>query len=138
MNCNTMFFSGHVSKSKNGTGVIVSQNMAKFVAGFNAISDRIITIRIDCNPLPLNIVQIYVPTAESSHEDFTVLLRYSTDNNRQQQNSRRELFIYLFYWFTNNCYINTRLNTTHNVHTRCTILSGKHYMLYNIMLELFF
>ncbi|XP_012552626.1 uncharacterized protein LOC105842911 [Bombyx mori] len=65
-----MFFSGHETESKNGTGILVSRKLRHFVTGCNPINDRIMTIRINGNPLPLNIIQVYAPTAQSTKEDI--------------------------------------------------------------------
>ncbi|XP_062532951.1 craniofacial development protein 2-like [Bombyx mori] len=66
---NTFYFSGHESKSQNGVAIIVSQTFKYAVLGYNAISDRIMTIKLRGNPLPINIVQVYAPTAQSSEEE---------------------------------------------------------------------
>ncbi|XP_037866981.1 uncharacterized protein LOC119628534 [Bombyx mori] len=67
---NTFYFSGHESKSQNGVAIIVSQTFKYAVLGYNAISDRIMTIKLRGNPLPINIVQVYAPTAQSSEEEI--------------------------------------------------------------------
>ncbi|XP_028034121.1 uncharacterized protein LOC114245976 [Bombyx mandarina] len=67
---NTVFFSGHETESKNGVGVIMSRKLVPHITGYNTINDRIMTIRIDSTPIPLNIIQVYSPTAQSSQEDI--------------------------------------------------------------------
>lgn len=39
--------------------VLLSRKLHDFVTGYNPINDRIMTIRINCTPLPVNITQIY-------------------------------------------------------------------------------
>ena len=36
----------------------------------NAITERIISIKMNTKPVPLNIFQVYAPTAESKEEDI--------------------------------------------------------------------
>lgn len=67
---NTVFFSGHETESKNGVGVIMSRKLAPHITSYNTINDRIMTIRIDSTPIPLNIIQVYSPTAQSSQDDI--------------------------------------------------------------------
>lgn len=44
--------------------------MNRFVLGYNPVSDRIITLKLNTKPCLLNIVQIYAPTAQASDEDI--------------------------------------------------------------------
>lgn len=67
---NTLYFSGHDTESKNGVGILLPRKLNNCVLSYNAVNDRIITIKIKCKPLPINIVQIYAPTAQSSEEDI--------------------------------------------------------------------
>ncbi|PZC82714.1 hypothetical protein B5X24_HaOG209812 [Helicoverpa armigera] len=88
---NLMFFSGHETDSKNGVGILVSRRLRKFVTGYNPINDRIMTMRINCTPLPLNIIQIYSPTAQSTKEDIDNF--YGTLQTTVENISKREILI---------------------------------------------
>ena len=37
--------------------------------GFNPVNDRIATIRIQCTPINITVVQVYAPTSSSEEED---------------------------------------------------------------------
>lgn len=88
---NTMFFSGHDTESINGVGLVIPRKICNFVTGYNTVSDRIMTIRINCTPLPLNIVQVYAPTSLSSQEDIDVF--YDALQTTLDGISKREITI---------------------------------------------
>lgn len=74
---NTMYFSGHKDKSIRGVGFLIPPFINKYVLGYQPVSDRIITIKLNTRPQKLNIVQVYAPTENAKDEDidnFYVLL----------------------------------------------------------------
>ncbi|CAB3234790.1 unnamed protein product [Arctia plantaginis] len=66
----TLYFSGREDSSRNGVAIFLSSNMNKFVLGYNPVSDRIISLKLNTKPYLWNIVQIYAPTAQASDEDI--------------------------------------------------------------------
>ncbi|XP_050663868.1 craniofacial development protein 2-like [Leptidea sinapis] len=66
----TLYFSGNDSCSKNGVGFLLPPKMNKYVLGYNPISDKIITMKLNTKPCLLNIVQVYAPTSTASDEDI--------------------------------------------------------------------
>ena len=46
------------------------RKIKKNVIGFNPISDRIITIRIQCKPIHLTFMQLYAPTSTADEEEM--------------------------------------------------------------------
>ena len=51
-----------------GVGLIISNNLRKSVMSYNAVSSRIITIRIKARPAKMSIIQIYAPTLDKDDE----------------------------------------------------------------------
>lgn len=69
-NDNFICFSGNPNESVNGVGFWVARAHVGTILGYKCVSDRIITLRINAIPAPINIVQIYAPTSNS--DDDTV------------------------------------------------------------------
>ena len=93
-----MFPSGYDSYKANGVAIIRHQEIAAAVMGYNAVSDQIISVRIQGRPVNITIIQIYTPTIAAdadSAEDFYSLLWQTVDDNearklpRPQTRSRR-------------------------------------------------
>ena len=66
---NTVYFSGNDSESRNGVAFILPGQTAKAVLGYQAINDRIITVKISSHPININVIQVYAPTAEADEEE---------------------------------------------------------------------
>ncbi|PZC74827.1 hypothetical protein B5X24_HaOG207140 [Helicoverpa armigera] len=92
----TMYFSGAVGESINGVGFIVPPTINKYVTGYNTVSDRIITLRLNAKPMPLNIVQIYAPTAQSSPESIDEF--YATLEATITAIPKREMLVIMGDW----------------------------------------
>ncbi len=70
----TVVYSGKdTGKRERGVGVIMGQEAAKALMGFNPINDRIISVRLRGHPLNVTILQAYAPTGTASDEDRHVL-----------------------------------------------------------------
>lgn len=70
---NRVYFSGNDSSSFSGVAIAIPKKLSNAVLGYNPVSDRIMTIKIDAAPMALNIVQVYAPTGnanENEVEDF--------------------------------------------------------------------
>lgn len=67
---NTVYFSGSGSESRNGVALMISGPTAKAVLGYEAVNDRIITIKIKSRPININVIQVYAPTAELIEEEI--------------------------------------------------------------------
>nr|XP_037868970.1 uncharacterized protein LOC119628928 [Bombyx mori] len=65
---NTMYFSGCEDSSLSGVGIILPPHLNKYVLGYNPVSDRILTMKLNTNPCVLNVIQIYAPTAQAQDE----------------------------------------------------------------------
>ncbi|XP_071963831.1 uncharacterized protein [Antedon mediterranea] len=54
----TVYFSGSDRLRRNGVGFIMSRQSAKSILGYNPISDRIISIRLQAKPINISIIQV--------------------------------------------------------------------------------
>ena len=66
----SVFFSGNDTTRRKGVAFIASKAVAKAVHCFNAINDRIISIRINGGPRSITVVQVYAPTTDATEEDI--------------------------------------------------------------------
>lgn len=46
----------------NGVAMIISKHLIRVAIEYKMKSDRIIDIRLDIRPIPLNLIQVYIPT----------------------------------------------------------------------------
>lgn len=69
-NGNTIIFSSNEDNSRNGVGFVISANTYKYVMAYDAISDRIATIKLKSKPVPLNIIQVYAPTSDYNDQEI--------------------------------------------------------------------
>ena len=65
-----IYYSGDDKKRQHGVGFVVGKNTKKSVLGYNPVSERVITIRLQANPVNFTIVQVYAPT--SAADEATV------------------------------------------------------------------
>ncbi|GFO45275.1 craniofacial development protein 2-like protein [Plakobranchus ocellatus] len=54
----------------NGVAIILDKSMKNSLISYNAVSDRILIIHLDTNPVKTSIIQAYAPT--TSHDDEEV------------------------------------------------------------------
>lgn len=67
---NYVYFSSADQQNFTGVAVIVSEKLQKYVLDFKAISDRIMALKLNARLNPINIVQVYAPTAASGDIDI--------------------------------------------------------------------
>ena len=61
------------NRNYQGVGLIISKNLRKSVMSYNAVSSRIVTIRIKARPANMSIIQIYASTLDKDdevHDEF--------------------------------------------------------------------
>ena len=61
-------------ESQRGVAIILDKEMAKRVPKVDMVSDRIISVKIQADPVDLMIIQVYMPT--SAHDDDEVDVKY--------------------------------------------------------------
>ena len=69
-----MIYSGG-DQRQGGVGLLVSPKIKKAISEVRPVGDRIITMKLDVKPIPVNIIQVYMPT--TSYEDEKVMECYS-------------------------------------------------------------
>ena len=65
----TIIFSGSEKGGERGVAIILDQHHSKCLLSHNAVSDRMVTIKLNTKSAPLNIIQVYAPTSDSEEEE---------------------------------------------------------------------
>ena len=76
---NYIYFSGNAEESVNGVAMIVPKKLQNFVCGYDAVSDRVIHLRLQSSTCILHIIQVYAPT--SIAEENILQSSYTTLDN---------------------------------------------------------
>lgn len=70
------------NKHIHGVGLIVSRRLQDHIINFTPVSERIIVIQLNGNPVNINIVQVYAPTTDAEdaeidqfYNEISVLLK---------------------------------------------------------------
>lgn len=65
-----VYYSGtNTNAHQHGVGIIVHKNVEKHVKSFTPISERTLLLQINASPVPINIIQVYAPTADKTKEE---------------------------------------------------------------------
>ncbi|XP_045458149.1 craniofacial development protein 2-like [Melitaea cinxia] len=88
---NAVYFSGPENGSSRGVAIIVPRSLNKCVIGYEPVSDRIITLKINTIPCKLNNVQVYAPTSQSTEEEVEDF--YDTLTATLKRQPKREISI---------------------------------------------
>ena len=68
----TIMYSGQESGRRSaGVAFMVNSETSRAVLGYNPVSDRVITLRVNAPPVNITFVQVYAPTGASSEEEIT-------------------------------------------------------------------
>ncbi|KAI0241965.1 Craniofacial development protein 2, partial [Lamellibrachia satsuma] len=65
-----VYYCGQDTRRRNGVAFICTDELKRCVLGFNTISDRVITIRLQCKPVNMTVIQIYAPTSTAEDEEI--------------------------------------------------------------------
>ncbi len=87
----TIYYSGSDNKKMSGVGFILARDTAKCVLGYNPISDRLISIRLQAKPVNISIVQVYAPT--STADESTIDSFYQELQDTINRLPRRDIII---------------------------------------------
>ena len=77
-----VYYCGQDTLRRNGVAFICTDEMRRCVMGFNLLSDRIATIRLQCKPVNMTVLQVYAPTStaeEGDMEDFYEKVQHVVD-----------------------------------------------------------
>ena len=87
-----MYYSGMPNgEYRSGVGIVVGPTIAQAVTNFVPVSDRLLLFQIDSKPLPINIIQVYAPTADQEEDEVREL--YAQIEALKKQISKRERLI---------------------------------------------
>ena len=53
---------------QHGVGIMIKKEMDKAVSGCWQLSSRVMLLKLEARPVPLNIIQVYAPTNDHSDE----------------------------------------------------------------------
>ena len=68
----TIMYSGkETGRRSAGVAFIVNSETLRAVLGYNPVSERVITLRVNAKPVIIRFVQVYAPTGASSDEEIT-------------------------------------------------------------------
>ena len=95
-NENMFIFSGKESGGKRGVGFIIEKETAKCVLGYDPISERVMTVRIQGHPINISIIQVYAPTSEAADEDIEDF--YETVQSAMDSIPKRDFLIIMGDW----------------------------------------
>ena len=70
--------SGNNDDRNNGVGFICTKRIANCVLGYNQVSDRIMTLRVQGHPINITIIQAYAPTSTAKEEVIVFMNSYKT------------------------------------------------------------
>ena len=66
----TVIFAGKENSYSHGVGIILTNEIAGAVIGYNPFNNRIISVRINARPHNISIIQFNVPTSASMEEEI--------------------------------------------------------------------
>lgn len=90
-NGNLILCSGNEINSANGVSFIIDKTIKGAVLGYETVNDRIITIKLQAQPVNLNIIQVYAPTSVSFQDEIESF--YGTLSDTISRTPNRELLI---------------------------------------------
>ena len=65
-----LYYCGQDTLKRNGVAFICNNKLRRCEMGFISVNDRFSTIRIQCKPINITVVQVYAPTSSSEKEDI--------------------------------------------------------------------
>ena len=77
-----IYFCGQESLRRNGVAIMVNKRVRNAVLGCNLKNDRMISVRFQCKPFNITVIQVYAPTSNAEeaevewfYEDLQNLLK---------------------------------------------------------------
>jgi hypothetical protein len=61
----TIYYSGNEKGGDRGVAFVTSNFISKHVLGYNPVNDRIISIRLQAQPINISLIQVYAPTSSA-------------------------------------------------------------------------
>ena len=82
-----VYFSGDEKKRVHGVAMVLSRITSKAVLGYNPVNERLISIRIQAQPMNITVIQAYAPTSDADEnmtQTFYDQLQDILDNTPQK------------------------------------------------------
>jgi len=64
-----IYYCGQESQRRNGVAIMVNKRVRNAVLGCNVKSDRMISVRFQCKPLNIRVIQAYAPTSNAEEAE---------------------------------------------------------------------
>ena len=78
-----IYYCGQESLRRNGVAILVNKRVRNAVLGCNLKNDRMISVRFQCKPFSITVIQVYAPTSNAEeaevewfYEDLQDLLEH--------------------------------------------------------------
>ena len=65
-----VYYCGQDAHRRNGVAFICTDGIRRCVMRFNPVSNRIATIRLQCKPVNMTVLQVYAPTSTAEEEEM--------------------------------------------------------------------
>ena len=87
----TIIYSGNSKGGSNREAIVLDKHHAAALKSYNTISDRLMTVKLNTKPVPLNIIMVYAPTSKSTDEEIELF--YNDLQTAKDKIPRREICI---------------------------------------------
>ena len=79
-----IYYSRSKEGENKGVAFIIDKETAKSISGYSPINEIIISIRINCKPFLVTIIQVYAPTSDADDEDIEYFYNQIERESSQQ------------------------------------------------------
>ena len=62
-------YAGHNKLRRNGVAFIMNRHASRCMLGYNAASERLISVHPQAKPVNLTLIQVYAPTSDADEEE---------------------------------------------------------------------
>ena len=65
----TVLYAGHYKLRRNRVTFIMNRHASRCMLGYNAVSERLISVHLQAKPMNLTLIQVYAPTSDADEEE---------------------------------------------------------------------
>ena len=65
----TVLYAGHNKLRRNRVTFIMNRHASRCMLGYNAVSERLISVHLQAKPMNLTLIQVYAPTSDADEEE---------------------------------------------------------------------
>ena len=91
-----IYYCGQESLRRNGVAIMVNKRVRNAVLGCNLKNDRMISVRFQCKPFNITVIQVYAPT--SNDEEAEVEWFYEDLQDLLELTPRRDVLFMIRGW----------------------------------------